>query len=604
MTDKVKIDIGINRPFVLNDPTSFWMVVDGEIDLFYVDIDEERNYSSSLTYLYSAKKGEILFSLLHESLKAGIQLVVVGAKARLLQLDKNNLMDIDHTFLKFHINKWILKISRTLYQGKVPRIYRPLDAQKEWEIKAGEIAFPSKELVWCKIMEGEVSIFAEACSKMDKAEYVLPFPVTRNLWLKSTSKSAKIEVLSAYEVLKDELFFMLALKEVQHLFYQKMLDNEERKRIGIGQRLQEKERAEEIQIQSTLKNLRDIIKKGVSKHSLRSIASNNDNALLQVCQFIGDEVGFQFKAPKHFESYKDSLHNQLFAIGQASNVRVRKVILRGTWWKEENGHLMAFSKKDKTPIALIQKSATAYVVRDPLNGDTPVNQEMEDSLEPIAFMFFFAFDDKMDSAKKILDFALQGVKRDGKFLLLAALAGSLLGLLVPILSGIMFDDVIPTADRGMLWEVFGLMLAIGLITALLQLIQGVLQLRVETKSNLNLQGGLMDHLMRLPVSFYKRFTAGDLTNRALSINTIRQIISNTLITAVLSGTFSIVNLVLLFYYESKLAWIGVGLSLFAILFVSVIGWLKLRYDREITDDQGDIQGFLFEFLSGITKIRV
>lgn len=44
----------------------------------------------------------------------------------------------------------------------------------------------------------------------------------------------------------------------------------------------------------------------------------------------------------------------------------------------------------------------------------------------------------------------------------------------------MFDDVIPTADRGMLFEVFAIMLIIGVVTALLQLIQGVLQLRVET----------------------------------------------------------------------------------------------------------------------------
>ena len=114
----------------------------------------------------------------------------------------------------------------------------------------------------------------------------------------------------------------------------------------------------------------------------------------------------------------------------------------------------------------------------------------------------------------------------------------------------------------------------------------------------------MDHLLRLPVSFYRKFTAGDLTNRVLSINAIRQILSNTVMTTVLSGAFSVVNLGLLFYYDASLAWIGVGLAVLAVIFITTIGWLKLRFDRRISTEQGEIQGFLFEFLSGISKIRI
>ena len=72
------------------------------------------------------------------------------------------------------------------------------------------------------------------------------------------------------------------------------------------------------------------------------------------------------------------------------------------------------------------------------------------------------------------------------------------------------------------------------------------------------------------------------------------ILSNTVMTAVLSGAFSFVNLVLLFYYESSLAWIGIGLALLAMAFMTTIGWLKLKYDRQISDVQGTLQGF-FEF---------
>jgi len=302
------------------------------------------------------------------------------------------------------------------------------------------------------------------------------------------------------------------------------------------------------------------------------------------------------------ESYTNSTTNQLYAIAQSSKVRVRKIILRGTWWKEENGHLIAFYKENKRPVALIQNTPNTYLLKDVSTGEEiKINYKIAEQLEPICYMLFYGFNDTMTSVKKIGKFTVQGIKKDAKYLILAAFVGSLIGLLVPVLSGVMFDDVIPTADKSLHFEVFAIMLMLGLVTAGLQLVQGVLQLRVESKSSVNLQAGVMDHLLRLPVTFYKKFSAGDLTNRALSINGIRQIVSSTVMTAVLSGAFSFVNLGLLFYYESNLAWIGVGLAILAVAFMSLIGWLKLKYDRQISDIQGDLQGFLFEFLSGITK---
>lgn len=607
MFERKKIVLGVNRPLVLENHEKFWMVIAGEIDIYYVNIAKDGNYTSQLTHLYRAGKGELLFSLLTSDVKGGMKLLAVSSEAKLLELNRNELLVVDHTFLKFHINKWILKLGDKLFKENIPRIYTGLGEDSEVLLNEGEIAYPTKGLVWCITMEGDISKYADSISHNSVTKYSYPFPVSNKLWIKSLDKEVKIKVLDTKEVLKDEIFFMLALNDIQDHFYMRILENYEHLKNQEKNRIIAKIQTDGEKLNATLQELGGIVSNDTSnkKSTFPALNVSYSNPILAACQQIGETVGFDFVAPKYMESYDDTMTNQLFAIGQASNVRIRKVILRGTWWKEENGHMLAFSKEGKKPIALIQKNAKLYVFRDvETQKEEILTKDFAETLEPIAYMFFFAFDSKMTSLKKIMNFAIQGVKSDAKYLILAAFAGSLLGLLVPILSGIMFDDVIPTADRGMLFEVFGIMLIIGIVTALLQLTQGVLQLRVETKSNVNLQGGLMDHLLRLPVSFYKKFTAGDLTNRVLSINAIRQILSNTVMTAVLSGAFSIVNLGLLFYYDSGLAWIGVGLAAVAIIFIASIGWLKLKYDRDISDTQGDIQGFLFEFLSGITKIRI
>lgn len=607
MFENEKIKLAANQSLVLNEYNRFWMITAGEVDIFYADIDEDGTYVSALNYLYSAKSGELLFSLIPSEKEArNMKLIVVSKDASLVAINKNNLFDIDHLFLKRMINNWVQKTASTIQQVISPRLYTSLVPFEPTTLKKEAIAFPTKGLVWCQLEEGEVAKYASEQTVKTDDEFQYPFAVSNALWITAVTDTVTVKTLDTLEVLKDEIYFMLALNDLQNHLYTRLIAGYELKIKEEKLRIVDRVESEASNLTQTLEKLRTIVMGKKDADTSSSVHDKGvDNNLFTVCKVIGNAVGFKFEAPKYMESYKNSTKNQLYAIAQASKVRVRKIILRGTWWKDENGHLLAFYKEDKRPVALIQSTPTSYILKDVTTGEEEkVNYEVAEKLEPICYMFFYGFNGAMTSVKKIASFAIQGIKKDSKYLLLAAFAGSVIGLLVPILSGIMFDDVIPAADKSLHFEVFGIMLILGLVTAGLQLVQGVLLLRVETKSSINMQAGVMDHLLRLPVTFYKKYSAGDLTNRALSINSIRQILSSTVMTAVLSGAFSFVNLGLLFYYDASLAWIGVGLAVLAIAFMTIVGWLKLKQDRDISDLQGDLQGFLFEFLSGISKIRV
>ncbi|RZS99445.1 NHLP bacteriocin export ABC transporter permease/ATPase subunit [Aquimarina brevivitae] len=605
MFEKEKIQLGVNKSMVLNEFDRFWMVTSGEVDIYYTRVAYDGSYKTNLQHFYRAKQGELIFNLITTEQSEDMRFILSSPKASLLAINKNKLFDINKIFLQQLIDKWILKTSFALLNHNAPRVYETLDHNSSVLIEKSKIAYPSKGLKWCIVEEGEVLKFNGSLAE-DQSEKKYPFVVSSNLWIKTTDKKANVMVMDTIKVLEDEIFFMLSLQELQNFFYSKLLYKDETQRNNLHERIKQKVKLEDERLTSSLQKLKSIVSGDPKKHiDVSFTEKSSDNPLFKACQFIGNEIGFDFKPPSFTDDFNTNTTNQLFSIAQASNVRARKIILRGTWWKEENGHLLGFLKDEKTPVALIQKSNQKYILKNPTTGEEiPVTSEIANQLDPISYMFFYGFTGSMNSIKKILGFALKGLKNDGRFLLLAALSGSILGLLVPVLSGVLFDDVIPTADRSMLVEVFIIMVMVGVVTAGLQLIRGVLQLRVETKSSINLQAGVMDHLLRLPVTFYKKYTSGDLTNRALSINSIRQILSNTVLMTILSGAFSVVNLGLLFYYESSLAWIGVGLALLAVVVITGLGWLKLKYDREISDHQGEIQGFLFEFLSGITKIRI
>ena len=606
MSTKEKIYIGVEEPLLLDRTDKFWMVVSGEVNVFYVRVDKKGEYLCALKYLYSGKKGDLLFSLLSPDSKNDTRLIVFSNEATLLSINKHKLIDIDHFFLTSMIDKWILKTSFKISLNNAPKAYKTLDNYSDFFLNQNTIAYPSNGIIWVSLIHGQLAVFSE--QEIINFEDVLkfPIPVCNKLWIKSLSECSEFKLMSTREVLEDEINFLISLEKVQAYFYNQLCKNIETSSLFENNNLNDKLIYQEEELKNTLEKIKSIVTGGKRKsYHITNNKTQKQNILYLTCQLIGEHAGFKFEEPKHFESDIFNAKNILHAIAQSSKVRIRKIILRDVWWKDENGHLLAFIKESNEPVALIQQNSTTYTIKNLSKGtETVVNNEIAESLEPIGYMFFSGFDIKMDSIKKVLSYAMNGVKRDAKLLLVASLLGSLIGLLIPVLSGMIYDDVIPTADKSIHLEIFTIMIIVGLVSAGLQLTQGVLQMRVESKSSVNLQAGVMDYILRLPVTFYKKYTAGDLTNRVLSINSIRQILSNTLMTVVLSGAFSFVNLLLLFYYDSSLAWVGVGLALIAMVFMVLMGWLKLKYDREVSKYEGEIQGFLFEFLSGISKIRI
>jgi ABC-type bacteriocin/lantibiotic exporter with double-glycine peptidase domain len=88
------------------------------------------------------------------------------------------------------------------------------------------------------------------------------------------------------------------------------------------------------------------------------------------------------------------------------------------------------------------------------------------------------------------------------------------------------------------------------------------------------------------------------------VNTIRRSLSRTTVGALLTGVFSIFNFFLLFYYSSLLALVATLLVAFAIVVVLSVGAAKLRYERKLSEVGGKLSSMIFQYLGGISKLRV
>jgi ATP-binding cassette subfamily C protein len=154
----------------------------------------------------------------------------------------------------------------------------------------------------------------------------------------------------------------------------------------------------------------------------------------------------------------------------------------------------------------------------------------------------------------------------------------------PFATGIVFDSIIPGSERGQLLQTVFLIVASAIAMILISLTRGYALLRVEGKLDFFTQAAVWDRLLNLPTTFFRNYSAGDLAYRSLAISQIRAILTGSVLTAILSGLFSVSSIFLLFYYSPTLSLVAVGLAGVALAVTVAAGFLQLGLQRQVAEN--------------------
>lgn len=144
------------------------------------------------------------------------------------------------------------------------------------------------------------------------------------------------------------------------------------------------------------------------------------------------------------------------------------------------------------------------------------------------------------------------------FLLTLLLQG--IGLLTPLASQLVIDDVIGRADRDLLVAVvvgFGTLIVVQ--TAITTL-RGFVQLHAGQRLSIQLSGNLLRHLLRLPTDFFERRHIGDVMSRFSSLGVAQSFLTGGLVGTLLDALMVIpVGIVMLLYSPLLSAVLAVNL---------------------------------------------
>jgi ATP-binding cassette, subfamily B, bacterial len=179
----------------------------------------------------------------------------------------------------------------------------------------------------------------------------------------------------------------------------------------------------------------------------------------------------------------------------------------------------------------------------------------------------------------------------------------LFALVLPILTGVVVDRVIPRADWHLLTVLgagMGVMIAFQFLTAM---IRGHLLLHLRTHLDARMTLNFLEHLLALPYAFFQRRSAGDLMMRLNSNTVIREILTSGVLSTLLDGSLVGLYLVVIAFVSRSLALLVVGLAALQLLVYFVTRARARALMSEGLTTQARSQSNQVEMLTGIETLK-
>jgi NHLM bacteriocin system ABC transporter ATP-binding protein len=575
-----------------------WFVERGSIDVFLVSAGDGEP-AGARDYLFSVRAGQLLAFPPIAPHGSEVLAVVPAPDTRYHVMTRARLLAAlaDSPFAATAgalLEELVVNIGGALRGRAPPRSTMLLAGSQESGAEALVLTAETPGL-WVELTAGGAS-FADGAS-LQPGE---PLPLPLHGWLRLAPGSA-VASCSGRE-LAARAGVEALLDGVERLFqcaFEAAVRHRERSEADELNRLQRKSEIGTRIMSDALGGLAAVF----GERDAAGAARDGEDRTLAACRVIGDVQGIVFRAPPAAAAAprRDLARD----IALASSVRTRRVVLKGEWWRHDNGPILAWTEDDKAPLALLPRRAGGYEAVDPASGERRlVDAALAETLAPFGATFYASLPARKLALADILRFVLRGVKNDVVTVAAIGCASALLAMAIPLASAHLFDSVFPAADYGQMVQVVAILFVASLVTLLFEATRALAMLRIEGRASSDLQAAVWDRVLTLPVPFFRDYSAGDLATRINGINEIRQALSGTVISTLVSSVFSVLNVFLLFYYSTRLALLALGLVAVAVAFNLVLGMLSVRVMRQSAEVGGKVAGMVLEYLSGIAKLRI
>ncbi|MBQ7670299.1 MAG: NHLP bacteriocin export ABC transporter permease/ATPase subunit [Clostridia bacterium] len=333
-------------------------------------------------------------------------------------------------------------------------------------------------------------------------------------------------------------------------------------------------------------------------------ALNSDREI--TADAIGEILKFYHVKPQEVPEKIKDMNEVLEYLLRPSGFMRRTVNLEKGWYHDAIGAMLGTRSDDGSVVALIPSGLNGYRFYDRKTGKTVrVNRRNQNMILKEAIAFYKPFPLEKMTIKSLLKYIFQQISAADLILVFAAMvAVTGIGMLTPWLNNILFSDVIASGSVKVLLGVAAFMISAAVSVLLFTSVRTLLIARIGTKLNLSVEAATMMRVLSLPASFFKDYSAGELSNRAGYINGLCSQMVEMILTTGMASVLSLAYVSQIFIYAPALVLpaIMITLSTLVVTFIQVI--VQMRITRQKMLKISKENGMSYQLISGIQKIKL
>ncbi len=341
-----------------------------------------------------------------------------------------------------------------------------------------------------------------------------------------------------------------------------------------------------------------VMGKSVLAAAVNSDRQKAQNAIEEILKFYHVK---KIELPDSVTELEDILEHYL----RPSGIMRRSVSLTGEWYKEAIGALLGHTA-DGDVVALLPDALTGYEYMDYKTGKkVKITDKNKDLIAAEAICFYRPLPVKSIGVKDLLVYILGTLsKSDYVMIVLSTLAVTLMGMFTPYVNSLVFGQVVPSGNTSLILPIACMIIGVTFSTTFINIIKSLIMSRIHTKLNTAVSAASMARLMSLPVSFFKGYSAGEMSSRLNAISSVCQMMTDAILSTGLSSLFSLVYIGQIFAFAPSLAVPAILLTLATLACSCVTMLAQMNNSRQIMQTEAKLSGMVFSLFTGVQKIKL
>lgn len=583
------------EPIVLRSPTRLGLVREGVVNVFVELSNGSGKPSGVRQHLATLRAGDA-FSVPKVDCSGGY-LTVVGSGEAHVELWDEAGREVACSDAASGLDTWLDALTGSCARGVAPLSSKVVQRGEVLAARAGETV-AAREPSWLMSEDlASIPIVGEVSSLRDKHLFGLATPHRAV----APAPEVTIRALSTADVVR--LFGWDAVDDAQaDLVRDVIAIVEGEHRLAMERRALSRRSASD-EVDGALRHLAAL----VDGETAAAVHGTGDVDARTVVAYVcaAEKISFDCAPTEEDHASLDPIATVRDLFREAG-LRSRRVTLDPDWWRRDVGSFVGFHKETGRPVAVVRHGAGRYKAQF-LEAGAPirVDARVAGALDNQAVSLYRPLPNRALTGWDLVRHVMASPARiDLRLAVFFAVLTAALGLLPPIITGLVLSEAVPYSETSALL-MFGVglvMIAVG--STLFQLARSIALTRLEAFADGTLQAAIWDRLLRLPLAFFRRFETGDLMIKAMAPTQLRKILSDVALSSTLAALFSPVNFVLMMMYDVRLAFAAGGLTLVACAVLFGLSYRQLRFERTRLKAEASVNSLTLQILAGIKKIRL